>query len=343
MLLNQYKYRLLMNLQHPKMKKRNPFAVVLLSIITFGIYDLYWLVKTKAVLNEKTRSHTPTIWLLILPYLILIVGYIILFTSAFLTAASTGAGEQLNIKGTRRPPQYLHICNTAGGIQYVSQGSPKCLGNDSYQSDYSPSVAGTVYSSPCKTTSGTVRYIYISTSESCPTGTTLIFYNNFSSSPVTGNIPNNSSSTNSTADTSSSAAHPGLALLALGMIIVGFIATSIASIFWFFRFSKAVEEYTHGKMSTAISFLILWLIHLIGVALIQDAFNDTEENGPLPSQPVPAAAAPAAPAPVAPPPVTPPTVSAQPAVPLPPAPSQATGPSQPDVQKDLDNNSSDPS
>jgi uncharacterized membrane protein YjgN (DUF898 family) len=38
------------------MKKRNPLVVFLLSVITLGIYDIYWLVSTKKVLNAKT-SH----------------------------------------------------------------------------------------------------------------------------------------------------------------------------------------------------------------------------------------------------------------------------------------------
>lgn len=92
--------------------------------------------------------------------------------------SSSSGGEQVNQKGERRPVQYVHICDTADGIEYVSQGTPKCLGNDTFLSDYSTSVAGTVYSSPCQTTSGTLRYVYISTDEKCPSGTKLLFYNN---------------------------------------------------------------------------------------------------------------------------------------------------------------------
>lgn len=95
---------------------------------------------------------------------------------------SSSAGEQVNQQGQRRPPQYLHICDTADGIEYVSQGNPKCLGNDTYQNDYDPSVAGTVFSSPCKTTSGTLRYVYISNDETCPAGTKLLFYNSLGGS-----------------------------------------------------------------------------------------------------------------------------------------------------------------
>jgi hypothetical protein len=74
------------------MKKRNPLAVFFLSIITFGIYDLYWLVKTKSVLNEKTSQHTPSIWLLIVPIPVIIAGYIVLFTTAGVKTTATVYG-----------------------------------------------------------------------------------------------------------------------------------------------------------------------------------------------------------------------------------------------------------
>ncbi|HXE09989.1 MAG TPA: hypothetical protein VN554_01025, partial [Verrucomicrobiae bacterium] len=218
-----------------------------------------WLVKTKKVLNQKTRFHTPTVWLLVLPALVIIGGYAWFITSAVLASnsADTGTsttrtyGEVVNKQGEKRPPQYTHVCDTADGTEYITQGAPPCLGRDTYKGDYAPSVAGTIYSSPCKTDGTPSRYVYIATSENCPGGSTLVFYNNIA---VNGS------------------------LWALGLIIVGSIAAFGLSLFWFFRFSKAVNEYTHGKMSTAVSFLILWLIHLIGVALIQDTFNDMQDG-----------------------------------------------------------------
>jgi Domain of unknown function (DUF4234) len=49
------------------MKKRSPIAVFLLSVVTFGIYSLYWLVKTKGEMNEK-GAKIPTAWLIIIPF-----------------------------------------------------------------------------------------------------------------------------------------------------------------------------------------------------------------------------------------------------------------------------------
>ena len=49
------------------MKHRNPFAVVVFSIITFGIYALVWQVKTKGEMN-KQGAQIPTAWLIIIPF-----------------------------------------------------------------------------------------------------------------------------------------------------------------------------------------------------------------------------------------------------------------------------------
>ena len=47
--------------------KRNPWAMVGLTIITFGLYMLYWLIVTKIELNEA-GAEIPTAWLLIIPF-----------------------------------------------------------------------------------------------------------------------------------------------------------------------------------------------------------------------------------------------------------------------------------
>lgn len=47
-------------------KKRSILGVYLLSIITFGIYGIYWQVKTKDEINSL-GADIPTGWLLIVP------------------------------------------------------------------------------------------------------------------------------------------------------------------------------------------------------------------------------------------------------------------------------------
>ncbi len=47
-------------------KNRNPILVVVLSIITIGIYGIYWLYSTKKEMVELGAS-IPTFWLIIIP------------------------------------------------------------------------------------------------------------------------------------------------------------------------------------------------------------------------------------------------------------------------------------
>ncbi len=154
------------------MKHRNPLAIVALSIITLGIYDLYWLSVTRKELNAKTRQKVPTLWLLVSP----IVAFIVIFIIE--VAASSASG--------------------------------------------------------------------------------------------------------------SARADANIISVLLGIAAV--VAILVVPMIWFYKFSKAVNEYTAGKMTTAVTFLVLWLFHLIGVALVQDAFNDMHggpqaAGGPVTPQP----------------------------------------------------------
>ena len=49
------------------MQHRDPIMVILLSIITFGIYSLFWYVTTKNEMNAK-GAQIPTVWLIIIPF-----------------------------------------------------------------------------------------------------------------------------------------------------------------------------------------------------------------------------------------------------------------------------------
>lgn len=48
------------------MKNRSPIAVFFLSLITLGIYQLVWYVKTKGEMNGR-GANIPTAWLIIIP------------------------------------------------------------------------------------------------------------------------------------------------------------------------------------------------------------------------------------------------------------------------------------
>jgi magnesium-transporting ATPase (P-type) len=47
-------------------KHRSPVAIIILSIITFGIYPIYWLASTKGEINSL-GAKIPTAWLIIVP------------------------------------------------------------------------------------------------------------------------------------------------------------------------------------------------------------------------------------------------------------------------------------
>ena len=48
------------------MTRRNPITIILLAIITLGIFYLIWYVSTKNEMNAK-GANIPTAWLLIIP------------------------------------------------------------------------------------------------------------------------------------------------------------------------------------------------------------------------------------------------------------------------------------
>ncbi len=48
------------------MTRRNPLGVLFLSIITLGIYTIFWAVWTKNEMNAK-GAQIPTAWLIIVP------------------------------------------------------------------------------------------------------------------------------------------------------------------------------------------------------------------------------------------------------------------------------------
>jgi hypothetical protein len=63
------------------MKKRNPFVVLLLSVVTFGIYGIYWLYATRKELLPRLQDQKAIwpVWYLFAPFLLLIVGLVIMF------------------------------------------------------------------------------------------------------------------------------------------------------------------------------------------------------------------------------------------------------------------------
>ena len=56
------------------MKQRNPIAVILLSIVTCGIYSWYWVIKTKGEMNQL-GTNIPTAWIWLIPIIGIIWWY----------------------------------------------------------------------------------------------------------------------------------------------------------------------------------------------------------------------------------------------------------------------------
>lgn len=50
------------------MTKRSVVAVLALTCVTFGIYAIVWLVKTKNEANEFAGADVPTAWWLLVPF-----------------------------------------------------------------------------------------------------------------------------------------------------------------------------------------------------------------------------------------------------------------------------------
>lgn len=68
------------------------------------------------------------------------------------------------------------------------------------------------------------------------------------------------------------------------------IIIPLVNIWWLWKYSEGVEKITGGKTSGVLSFVLLWLLGSIGMAIVQSEFNSK-------SGPQDATAAPVAPAP----------------------------------------------
>lgn len=51
------------------------------------------------------------------------------------------------------------------------------------------------------------------------------------------------------------------------------IIIPIANIYWVWKYSEGVELVTKKEMSTAVAFILLFLLGIIGMAIIQSKFN----------------------------------------------------------------------
>lgn len=57
----------------------------------------------------------------------------------------------------------------------------------------------------------------------------------------------------------------------------------IVSIWWMWKWSGGVEHVTRGKQSQTVAFILVFLLSLIGMAIVQASFNTAIDEG-LPGQ-----------------------------------------------------------
>ncbi len=55
----------------------------------------------------------------------------------------------------------------------------------------------------------------------------------------------------------------------------------IVSIYWMWKFSEGVEVVTKGALSGPVAFLLLFLLSIIGMAILQSKFNGVGEDPAL--------------------------------------------------------------
>lgn len=63
------------------MKQRSIGKMFGLFIVTLGFYRLYWLAKTRGELQEKTKLKIPSVWLLLIPYVLVIASLTLIVVS----------------------------------------------------------------------------------------------------------------------------------------------------------------------------------------------------------------------------------------------------------------------
>ena len=58
------------------------------------------------------------------------------------------------------------------------------------------------------------------------------------------------------------------------------IIVPIASIYWMWKWAGGVEHVTRGKQSQVIAFILVFVLGLIGMAIVQSALNQAADQAP---------------------------------------------------------------
>ena len=57
----------------------------------------------------------------------------------------------------------------------------------------------------------------------------------------------------------------------------------IANLWWMWKYCEGVQQVTRGKQSQVIAFILLWLLSVIGMAILQSSFNEVAAGSQLPN------------------------------------------------------------
>lgn len=62
------------------------------------------------------------------------------------------------------------------------------------------------------------------------------------------------------------------------------IIIPIANIWWLYKYCMGVEKVTEGKMSGVMALVLMFVLSVIGMAIIQDSFNKVGDSTAAPAQ-----------------------------------------------------------
>jgi hypothetical protein len=110
------------------MKKRDPLVVILLTLVTFGIYGLYWLYSTREEMVKKS-AKIPPFWILLLPLLLfvaalleIVVHFVSLNNNSTTVTITNGAAILLGVGALIGIPYSIYFMyKFCGGLAKVTR------------------------------------------------------------------------------------------------------------------------------------------------------------------------------------------------------------------------------
>lgn len=121
------------------MKNRSIVKMLLLNFVTLGVYRLYWFVKTRSEIMQKTKVKIPSPWILIAPVLVVIAIVI-----AFITSISTAYSGIGKYDDCMEGFGYIANSNISDAAPYES-ARKSCLKSSGIETDGNPLLMVAIY------------------------------------------------------------------------------------------------------------------------------------------------------------------------------------------------------